>query len=131
MKFSDTKALSEYRLEQNMHQDVSVNDCTKVRLFAVCNDLRKPVITIIKISKKFMYDDDNNKYSYHDSFSLANKIPNLVVFTSASEAWGHFRRLLEQKENDLMLHVETETKKIENAKQFILEYVKKTPEYFI
>lgn len=124
MKFENGRGLEEFRLNLNKIQPSS-DFGTVVNLYGVYHHLNSGVIKFTKITKKYLYDENDNKHQY-----MSYNIP-MTVFTSANEAWYCFSQKLKQREEALELHIKIENEDIAKAKKIINQQIAKTPEYFI
>ena len=105
-------------------------ECPNVILYGVKRNLDKPVLTFTKLSKKYLYDVEGNKYTFAFGDSYGDD-PPVSVFTTVGEAWKFFK----QKANDRRQNAEDfyirEMKAMNVADRYVADVIKDFPEYFI
>lgn len=129
MRFNNINELMNHRMAAARTQDVA-GDCPMIHLFGVVTRLNEPVIRFTKMSKKYLYDADGNKYTYKFGYDSSDDW-SLAVFTTESEAWRFFK----DKTLERMTFVEDffnrEMRIIKNAERIISDKAKEFPEYFV
>ncbi len=130
MRFPDVNSLMEYRASASKTQKVEEHDCPSIQLYGVSRKLDKPVISFVKISKKYLYDAEGNKYPFRFCMDNIEDSP-IAVFTTEAEAWKFFKaKTLDRWEiaEDFFIK---EMKILRQAEKIMLEKEKEFPEYFI
>ena len=121
MKINTIEELHNYRIELNKTQTSEF--ATDVNLFGVYTKLNKPVITFVKLSKKFLYDNNCNKHNFNKH--------SLLLFTSKTEAWRYFTLSLKEKHFKLEDFYKREKDLLNKAIEIYNTHYKDCPEYFI
>jgi len=111
--------LDEYRIQLNKNKPASFG--TEVNLFGVPHTLDKPVIHFKILTKRYLYDINEESYKQTD----------MTVFTSCNEAWKFFLFTIDKKNEKLKKYYDTEMAEIKTAKQIINDNLKQHPEYFV
>ena len=133
MRILNSTSLLEYRANVAKNQLIEAHDCPVVQLYGVVGSLNMAVITFIKLSKNFLYDDKGNKYKFSgriESFTTMNS-NGLAVFTSESEAWKFFKDMTIKKREETENLFKIEMSIVESATALIQEKMEFFPEYFI
>ena len=105
-------------------------ECPNVTLYGVKKNLDQPVITFTKLSKKYLYDGEGNKYffAFGDSYS---DDPPISVFTTIAEAWKFFKKKSCERRQSAEDFYIREILATNAADRYVAEVLKKFPEYFI
>jgi hypothetical protein len=129
MIISNYEILLKYRADAIKEQKVD-DFCPKISLFGVSRKLDKPVIAFTKISKKYLYDAEGNKYPFRYCLNQIESAP-VIVFTTESEAWKFFKDKAIERWEIAQDFFATELKIVKLANNIIAEKAKDFPEYFI
>lgn len=121
MRFLSTEQLDNYR--KKLNEENPTEGGTAVCLFGVYESLHAPVVKFVKITKRYIYDINDEKHHY-----LTN---GLSIFTSSNEAWKYFHNRLEKRKKEFEKYFEIEKNSIDKASKIVQDKIKDCPELFL
>jgi len=96
-----------------------------IELYAVYSHLALPVFKIKKLSKKFVYWDDDSKHPY------PSKASGYILTDSLSEGWKIYKDIYNKRKKFIEDQYKSEIQKLTTAESILNSLSKSNPELFI
>ena len=97
----------------------------EVELYAVYKHLAHAPFKIQKMSKQYIYWDDDTKHAYPSSSA------GYSLFDNELEAWQTYKILYETRKEYIKKQYDDNMKQLNTATIILQQCMEKTPEYFI